>query len=181
MCGETKSQDTVGRKNRVLRLLKWGSVAVTCIVLLLFFGVPLFLSSTGGTGFLLGKINNAVDGQVQMDNFSFGWFRGIKLANLSYADTAGNTSVKVRRIETQPKDMSLFGGKVKLGKTVIEQPQIYVKVPAEQKGAEEANISSVKSDAPPPVFPVNQIDLELINGSATVELIGDIPQTVSFT
>ncbi|MHC5174007.1 MAG: hypothetical protein ACYSPJ_09770, partial [Planctomycetota bacterium] len=77
--------------------------------------------------------------------------------------------------------MSLLGGKVKLGKTVIEQPQIYVKVPAEQKGAEEANISSVKSDAPPPVFPVNQIDLELINGSATVELIGDIPQTVSFT
>jgi len=180
MCGERQIQKTADRKGGVLRILKWGTIAAVCIILLLFFGIPLFLSSSGGTGFLLDKINSSVDGQVQMDDFSIGWFRGIKLTNLSYVDNAGDTSVTVERIQTQPKYISLLGGKVKLGRTVIEQPRIYVKVPAEQGGVDEAKTSSAKSDAPPPVFPVNQIDLELIDGAATVELIGDTPQTVSF-
>ena len=181
MCSEAKTQKTVNRKGRGIRILKWGSIAAACLILLLFFGIPLFLSSSGGTGFLLKQINSSVDGQVQMDDFSMGWFKGIKLTGLSYADSAGNTSVRVRRIETRPKYTSLLGGKVKLGRTVIDQPRIYLKAPAEQDIAEEAKTSSAKLDTPPPVFPVNQIDLELINGSATVELTGDMPQKVLFT
>lgn len=181
MCDETQVQETAKRKGRGVRILKWGSIAAVGIILLLFFGIPLFLSSSSGTEFLVGKINSSVDGQVQMDDFSIGWFKGIKLTGFSYADSAGNTSVKVRRIETRPKYTSLLGGKVKLGKTVIDQPRIHLKVPAEQDVATEAKASSAKSDAPPPVFPVNQIDLELINGSVTVELTADMPQTVSFT
>ncbi|OQY06857.1 MAG: hypothetical protein B6I25_03110 [Planctomycetales bacterium 4572_13] len=176
MCDKMQAQDTANRKGRGVRILKLGLMAVVCIVLLLFFGVPLFLSSSFGTGFLLDQINSSVDGQVQMDGFSIGWFKGIKLTGLSYADTAGNTSVKVRRIETRPKYISLLGGKVKLGKTVIDQPRIHLKVPAEQDIAEEAKTSSAKLDAPPPVFPVNQVDLELVNGSVTVELTAAIPQ-----
>ena len=168
-------------RGKVFKAVKWILIVSVFIVLLLFFGVPLFLSSSGGTGFLLGKINNSVDGRVQMDDFSIGWFRGIKLTNLSYADSTGNTSVTVEKIKTQPKYMSLLGGKVKLGKTVIEEPQIHLKVSAEQEDTGEAETPSTKSDAPPPVFPVNQIDLELVNGSATVELMGDMPQKVSFS
>jgi len=181
MCSEAKTQKTADRKGWGVRILKWGSIAAVCLILLLFFGIPLFLSSSGGTGFLLNQINSSVDGQVQMDDFSMGWFKGIKLTGLSYADSAGNTSIKVRRIETRPKYISLLGGKIKLGKTVIDQPRIYLKVPAEQDDVEKAKTSSGKSDAPPPVFPVNQVDLELINGIATIELTGDISQTVSFT
>ncbi|MHC4524212.1 MAG: AsmA family protein [Planctomycetota bacterium] len=186
MSEESKNQKKSRRK--ALKVIKWGFILSAGIVLLIFFGLPLYLSSSGGTNFLLGKINQSVDGQVQMDDFSMGWFKGVKLTNLSYADSTGNTSVNAERVETQPRYMSLLAGKVKLGKTIIDQPRVYVKVPMEQKphsGTEKAEIpsakaSSVKSDAPPPVFPVNQIDLELIDGNATVEMLGDVPQTVVF-
>ena len=181
MCSEVKTQKTANRKGRGVKILKWGSIAAVCLILLLFFGIPLFLSSSGGTNFFLNQINSSVDGQVQMDDFSIGWFKGIKLTGLSYADSAGNVSVKVHRVETRPKYTSLLGGKVKLGKTVIDQPRIYLKVPAERDDAEEAKTSSEKSATPLPVFPVHQIDLELINGSVTMELAADMPQTVSFT
>lgn len=182
MTSEQEMMTPAKPRGKVFKVIQWILIVSVFIVLLLFFGVPLFLSSSSGTGFLLNKINSSLDGQVQMDDFSIGWFRGIKLTNLSYADSAGNTSVTVERIKTQPKYASLLGGKVNLGKTVIEQPQIYLKVPAQQKGTEESESSPKKSDdASPPVFPVNQIDLELIDGTATLELIGDMSQKVSFT
>jgi hypothetical protein len=192
MTSEQKVAAIAKPRRKVFKAIKWVLIVSAFIFLLLFFGVPLFLSSSGGTGFLLGQINNSVDGQVRMDDFSIGWLKGVRLTNLSYADSVGNTSVTVERIETQPKYMSLLGGKVKLGKTVVEQPRIYVKVPTEQKsstGGPKAQTSPTtstaksptKSDAPPPIFPINQIDLELINGSATIELTGDMPQKVSFT
>jgi molybdopterin-binding protein len=178
-------------RRNVFKAIQWVLIVLLFIFLLLFFGVPLFLSSSGGTGFLLGHINNSVDGQVRMDDFSIGWLKGVRLTNLSYADSVGSTSVTVERIETQPKYLSLLRGKVKLGKTVVEQPRIYVKVPTEQKSPTEApkaqtppatspTKTPAKSDAPPPIFPIHQIDLELINGSATIELTGDMPQKVSF-
>jgi hypothetical protein len=181
-------ENTEQKKTRreILTVTKWIFILSAGLVLLIFFGVPLFLSSSGGTRFLLSKINSSVDGRVQMDDFSMGWIKGVKLTNLTYADSAGNTSVTVGRIQTQPKYMSLLGGKVKLGKTVVEQPQVYMKIPAKLKNPTkqndigEAKTPSAKSDAPPPVFPVNEIDLELINGAATIELTGDVPQTVSF-
>ena len=183
MTSEQKIAAETKPRRKVFKTIKWVLIVSVFIVLLLFFGIPLFLSSSGGTGFVLNKINSSVDGQVQMDDFSIGWFKGIKLTKLSYADSTGNTSVSIDSVETQPKYMSLLGGKVKLGKTVIERPQVYLRVPMIQDvvSVSEKATSSEKSDTPPPVFPVNQIDLKLINGTATVELTGDIPQTVSFT
>ena len=170
---------------KVLKAVKWCLILFVAVVLLIFFGVPLFLSSSGGTSFLLGKINQSVDGQVQMDDFSIGWFKGVKLTNLSYADSAGTTSVKVRRIETQPQYASLLGGKVKLGKTVVEGPQIYLKVPETSDSQPQAQAKTPavaeESGKPAPVFPIQQMNLELKDGSATVELAGPTPQKVSFT
>ncbi|MHC5089194.1 MAG: AsmA family protein [Planctomycetota bacterium] len=178
MTGENTEQKKSRPKS--LKVVKWVLILSAGIVLLIFFGFPMFLSSSGGTNFLLSKINQAVDGQVQMDDFSIGWFRGIKLVNLSYVDGVGDTSVTVEKIQTQPKYLSLLGGKVNLGKTVVDRPRIHLKVPLEQGDVEGAETVSAKSDAPPPVFPVNQIDLEVIDGAATIELTGDVPQTVSF-
>jgi hypothetical protein len=167
-------------KSRTFKIIRWVLIGGAGLVLLLFLGIPLYLSSSGGTNLLLGKVNQSVDGQVQMDDFSIGWFKGIKLTNLSYADTAGTTSVSVRRIETQPHYTSLLGGKVKLGKTVIDRPQIYLKVSPEKEQPAGMDAPKTKPSAEPMAFPIDQIDLELIDGAATIELAGDMPQTVKF-
>ena len=170
-------------KSGKIRLLKWILIGSVALLLLIFFMTPLYLSSAGGTRMLLGRINSSVDGQVQMDDFSIGWFKGVSLTNLSYDDSAGNTSVKVRRIETQPKYASLMGGKVKLGKTIIQSPRVYLKVPEKPESVPGTKVSAdiaEESDKPAPAFPIEQIDLELIDGTATIELVGDLPQTVYF-
>ncbi|MHC5083406.1 MAG: hypothetical protein ACYTET_05650 [Planctomycetota bacterium] len=184
MTQETKLDAKSSRK-KALKVLKWTLIGSAGFGLLIFFGLPIFLSSSGGTNFLLGKINAAVDGQVQMEDFSIGWLKGVELTNLSYADGAGTTSVTADRIETQPNYASLLGGKVKLGKTIVDHPQVYVKVLPEkpsQKMSQSPSetVADRQEDKPVPVFPVHEIDLEVIDGAATVELAGDVPQTVSF-
>ena len=178
---DVQSENT---KHSKFKILKWVLIGSAGLVLLIFFGIPLFLSSSGGTNLLLGKINQSVDGQVQMDDFSMGWFRGVKLINVSYDDSTGNTSVKVHRIETQPQYASLLGGKVKLGRTIVEGPQVYLKVssPGEEATAENDLPAKSKpsSSESAPVFPINQIDLEVIDGSATIELMGDVSQKLQF-
>ena len=170
-------------RKKALNVLKWSVILSAGLGLLIFFGVPIFLSSAGGTRLLLGKINASVDGQVHMQDFSIGWFKGVELTNLSYDDSAGTTSVKVNSIHTQPSYASLLGGKVKLGKTIVDHPQVYVKVlpeePASGKVSPQAAVG-VSGDKPAPVFPIHEIDLEVINGVATVELAGENAQTVSF-
>lgn len=167
------------RKHGYRRAFKRILFLLTCIVLLIFFGVPLYLSSAGGTRFLFNKINASVDGQVQADDFSMGWFKGVKLTNLSYADSAGNTAVSINNFHAHPKYTALLSGKIKLGKTVVDNPNIQVKVPAVQpvsNGPEQVQSTSPTQKPPTesgdliPVLPVHQIDLELINGSATIEL-----------
>ncbi|MBL7214761.1 MAG: hypothetical protein ISS71_03675 [Phycisphaerae bacterium] len=183
MKNENADIQTKQGKHHTFKLLKWVLIGTAGLVLLIFFGVPLYLSSSGGTHLLLGKINQSVDGQVQMDDFSIGWFKGVKLTNLSYADNAGNRSVKVRRIETQPKYVSLLGGKVKLGKTLVERPQVYLRVSGagEETTIKDASAARKKTSAESaPVFPIDQIDLEVIDGSATVELVNGVSQKVQF-
>jgi hypothetical protein len=182
MTGEKTEQKK--NRNKALKALKWIFIFAAGLVLLFFFGLPLYLSSSGGTNFLLGKINQALDGQVGIGDLSVGWFKGVKLTDLSYTDSTGSTSVAIDRFESQPKYFSLLGGKVKLGKTILENPQMYLRVPMnpdEVSVSDKIEPSEDESVAPSPVFPVNQINLELINGSATVELTGKISQKVSVT
>lgn len=167
-------------KRRTFKIITWVLIGTAGVVLLLFFGIPLYLSSAGGTNLLLGKINESVDGQVEMEDFSIGWFKGVHLTNVSYADTDGTTSIKVDRIETQPQYTSFLGGKVKLGKTVVEKPQIYMKV--SQAAAEERKREKdrQKDEKPSGTFPVDQMNLQVIDGSATIEMLNGTQQTVQF-
>jgi hypothetical protein len=172
-------------KNRKRKVLVWILSAAAIFVLLLFFGIPLFLSSSGGKSFLVNKINESVDGQVQMDTLSIGWFKGVRIENASFDDAAGTTSVQVKRFETQPKLAALLGGKVKLGKTVIENPRIHLKIASEPETAPAAarskpGKSETKSESQF-ALPLDQIDLEVVNGQATIEMPGEPRQTISFT
>lgn len=173
-------------KSRKFKIISWIFIGAAGFVLLLFFGLPLYLSSAGGKNLLLGKINQSVDGQVKMDHLSVGWFKGVKLTNLSYADTSGNTSIKVQSIETQPHYVALLSGKVKLGNTVIEKPQVFLKVPkaGEETAAAETQQTASKtksSGGSETAFPIDQMNLQVIDGSATVEMLDNPSQTVKFS
>lgn len=160
-------------KKRPFRILAGVFIGIAGLLLLLFFAVPLILSSSGGTRFLLGKINHSVDGQVGMDTFSVGWFSGVKLTNLTYDSDDGATQVKVGRVQTQPRYSALLSGRVDLGKTVIDRPQIYVKVssPTPPSPASPTTMPKERPAGTTFMLPVHLIDLEVLDGNATIELL----------
>lgn len=168
-------------RHRKRKILAGVLIGLAVVLLLLFFGIPLFLSSGGGKDFIVGKINQSVDGKVQMDDLSIGWFKGVKIQNMSFDDNAGNTSVQVKRLETQPQLGALLGGRVKLGKTVIENPVVYLKVSPEEMEKEPREPREPKEPGQRAEIPLDQIDLQVIDGKATIEMTGPEPQKISFT
>jgi len=96
MHSQSNSEKKVpGRKLRGRKLITWFLVIFVLAVLILFFAVPLYLSSRSGRNFIISRVNPIVDGQVQMGDFSMGWFKGIHLTDFHFADNAGTTEVNV--------------------------------------------------------------------------------------
>ncbi len=168
------------------RGLKIASGIVAGIVLLLVLAVlaaPTALSSSGGTRFVLGRINRAVDGQVAMDTLSVGWFSGVRLSNLSFESNDGATHLTVDRIETHPHYAALMGRRVNMGKTIIDRPQVHLKVPARADRPPTVKPSPAPARQEVPfILPVHQIDLEVLQGNAVIEMMdaGDRTQRVTF-
>ena len=141
--------------------------------LLIFFILPAYLSSDAGKSFVVGKINNAIDGQVTIKGLSMSWFKGISLEEFSFVNNDGSTKVNVKQIKTKPVYLSLLSGNVAFGKTLIDAPDVIVSI------ADVAKADVIKADtaSPPPVpVPVKEkqiaslerLDLEVRGGNVTI-------------
>jgi hypothetical protein len=157
------------------RLRKWIIRIVVLIilgVLVLFFAIPLYLSSNNGRDFIVSRINRSIDGQVQMGDFSIGWFKGIHLEDFHFADNAGTTKVDVKTISTKPSYGSLLRGNITLGKTLVNQPQVVlnIKEPAGVLDTETVTekTAPTRKDKSDLVLPLALIDLEVKQGNATI-------------
>ena len=163
------------KKRSLLKVTVGVLIGIVLVLVLVVCAAPMLLSSSGGTRFLLGKINHSVDGEVGMEDFSVGWFSGVKLTNLTYESGDGATQVKVGRVETQPRYSALIGGRVDLGKTVIDRPQVTLKMSSAPDSGQPSTPPA--SPAPPKdgsdttfVLPVHLMNLEVLDGKATIEL-----------
>ena len=120
MCANTiSSGDDARPVRRRFRALKWISVVIVGLLLVIFFGVPAFLSSSTGTGFVVNKVNQSVDGKIGMGDLNVGWFKGVRLKEFSFSDSEGIATVNVREITAKPSYTSMLSGNISLGKVVI--------------------------------------------------------------
>jgi len=75
------------------RIIKWLLAVLACLILLVFFVVPVYVSSESAREMILSKINRQVPGRCDFAVLSMGWFKGVELGDFSYVDQSGNTSV----------------------------------------------------------------------------------------
>src|SRR4030042_336459 len=106
------------KKKVLFRLL----IVVCVLFLIIFFAIPLYLSSDSGKNLILGKINDSIDGKVEVDSFSMGWFAGVKADNLNFTDNEGLMKLTAEQIAARPKYLSLLGGNVIIDEAVIDKP-----------------------------------------------------------
>ena len=116
-----------------IKTIGWIAIIAVVFVLLLVIVMPLYLSSNSGKSFILGKINRFVNGKVGMGDFSMGWYKGIRVRDLTFEDDSGATSARIKEFSTKPHYMPLLLGIVALGETLIDEPQVIINVKGRTK------------------------------------------------
>ncbi|MCF7956383.1 MAG: hypothetical protein K9M75_11315 [Phycisphaerae bacterium] len=192
MCAKTVSTgDAVKPVRRKFRALKWISVVIAGLLLLVFFGVPAFLSSSAGTGFVVNKVNKSVDGKIGMGDLNVGWFKGVHLKEFSFADDKGLATVNVRQITAKPSYTSMLSGNISLGKVVVDKPEVSIRLEETassdksakgEKGEKgEKVVKGEESGKGVGVF-FNQIDLTIKDGDVKILPAGaDVGSTIHFS
>ena len=157
-------------KKTVKRILKFASVFIIILIVLVVFLIPVFVSSAKGRDFILGKINNSIDGKTDFAGLSMGWWKGIKVTDVSFNDTSGQTFVEVRQITTKPHYGSILLGNVSLGKTIIDEPRVEINLKARQpkETAEPGQKTTTGTQPIPIALPIRKVDLVINNGNLKV-------------
>lgn len=128
------------RKRTGLKILGYVLGGIVVLILLVFLLAPVAASSNKGRQLILSLINKSIPGHADFSDLSIGWLKGIKVADLSFNDNAGEISVKVREISTEPHYGSLLIGNLSFGQTTIDQPNIQINLKEQKK-----NVSSDSS------------------------------------
>jgi len=157
------------QKKTSRKILKWLLAIVVVLIVLAIFLVPAYISSEGGRRLILAKINSSIAGRTDFADLSMGWLKGIKVADFSFNDNAGQVSVFVKQIATKPHYGSILTGTLSFGETVVDQPRVEVNL----KDRQPAPVSSVEDrnrGEKPQSFalPIKNIDLVVRDGDFKV-------------
>jgi hypothetical protein len=161
------------RKKTGRKILKWLLAIVAALIVLVLFLVPVYVSSEGGRRLILTKINSSIAGRTDFADLSMGWWKGIKVADFSFNDNAGQISVRVKQIATKPHYGSILTGVLSFGETLIDEPnvQLYLKdqQPALVSSVEDRNGGRPPPKKPQPIaLPIKNIDLTIKDGDFKV-------------
>ena len=130
--------------------------------------MPFYISSAGGRQLVVDKVNKSIDGKLSIADLSMGWFSGITLTDVSFADNNGGMSATVKSFSTQPHYGAIIFGDFSFGQTVIDEPVIKIdlaKLQAEKTAAKPS--PAVKKEEKGEMPKIN-IDLAINKGNVIV-------------
>ena len=158
------------RKKSKTRILKGVSALVVILIVLTVFLVPAFVSSEKGRKIILAKINNSIDGKVDFAGLSMSWWKGIRVTDFRFNDSAGLAFVEIKQITTKPHYGSILLGSLSFGKTVIDEPkaEINLEHPPPEKVEGSRQKSSSDKRAQSIILPIKKIDLVVNDGNVKV-------------
>lgn len=145
------------------------AVAATLIVLVVFL-VPFFVSSERCRRMVLAKINGLVDGEADFAELSMSWWKGIKVTDVSFKDSAGQTLVEIKQIGTKPHYGSILMGSLSFGETVIDEPKVEINLKGRRAERGEGLRQKVREGGKHKAIalPIKRIDLVVNDGNLKV-------------
>lgn len=130
---------------------KWGKrVLIGAGGLVVIGGVLVLLGpSIASTGMVksivLGKVNDQLAGRVDVDDWSLGWFSGIKLSGVKVYDDQKRLAITVNSIKTDLTVLKAIRGDYALGDTVIDSPNLVL---VELRPDGTNNLTAIAKQAP---------------------------------
>jgi hypothetical protein len=97
------------RPRRWKRKLLVGVAAVLALLLILIALLPTLLSTGPGTRFIVGLAEDSINGSVELDDLSIGWFSGTRVAGLVVEDTQGRPVLQSGEITTDATVRDFLG------------------------------------------------------------------------
>ncbi len=152
---ETEKKPKAGtRKKTKTKIFLLASGLIVVLILLALLLAPALVSSGKGNRLILSKINNSIDGKIDFAGLSMGWFKGIKIADFSFKDNAGQISVQVKELATEPHYGSILAGNLSFGQTTVDAPRVQINL-------KEQKTPSVASKKEQQKVPVKTKDKEI--------------------
>ena len=166
MRAENKTKNKPQKKTGK-RLLKLALALLVILIVFVLLLVPAIVSSGKCRQIILAKINGSIAGKTDFADLSMGWLKGIKVADFSFNDNAGQISVQVREIATKPHYGSLLTGNLSFGQTLIEEPNVEIDLKEQQPRSPGQEVPA-KSATKSIVLPVKRMKLVLNDGNFKV-------------
>jgi hypothetical protein len=172
-----KNSQPKRRKKTVRRILQIILGLVVLLILFIVLAVPAIISSNKGRQFILAKINQSINGRANFAALSMGWFKGIKIEDLSFKDHSGEFSVQVKQIATEPHYGSLLAGNLSFGQTTIDQPNIEINLANRPSPQATAAVTAESKPVPKETAGIAIVSNITVN-DGNVKVIGTDNKTV---
>ncbi|HET6248954.1 MAG TPA: hypothetical protein VFE47_14755 [Tepidisphaeraceae bacterium] len=132
------------RKRRWLRRILLAVLGLVIFLVILAAITPTLLSTGPGRTFVLGKINDNLNGHVTVTNWSIGWTGGIHADDVKVFDEHDRQILQIPRLSTQLSLLGAMRGKIHLGDTRVEGLDFY----AERYSDGTLNFARLTKNAP---------------------------------
>ncbi len=111
------------RRGRMI-LIGVGVFLLLLVLLVLF--APAIASTGWARGFVLGKVNEHLNGAVVVDDWRLGWMRPISLDGISVRDAEGNEVLAITTLNTELTLLGAIRQNFALGEVVIDGLQAHI-------------------------------------------------------
>src|SRR4051812_20826569 len=95
----------------------WVIVAILVLIVLLVLLAPMIASTSPVRSFVVGKVNENINGKVDIHSWSIGWTGGVVVNGVRVVDDKGVQILQIERLATQLSLIDALRGKYDLGKT----------------------------------------------------------------
>ncbi|HWE92370.1 MAG TPA: hypothetical protein VG269_00215 [Tepidisphaeraceae bacterium] len=108
------------KKHHWLRRVLIGVGVLVLILLILLALVPTIASTGAARSYVLGKVNQNLNGHVEIADWSIGWTSGIKADGIKVFDDQNRQILEIPHVSTQLSLLGAARGQYHLGKTVVD-------------------------------------------------------------
>lgn len=140
------------------------------LILLLIFA-PTIASTGPVRSFVVGKINDNLNGRVAIADWSLGWFSGIKVSGIQVYDERNVMILDAPRIKTDLTLLDAARGNFNIGETVIDVANFILRVDESGSTNFERLPQPAATKSPPSDGPAELPD---VRGSITVNYQGSV-------
>ena len=114
------------RKHLRKRVIKYTTIGLLIVIILLVLALPSLLSTTAGKNIVITQIQKATGSTVTMSELSLGWLSGVEIKDLDYNDPINNITLTAKRFAGKPDITSLIMGKLSLEEGILETPNVNI-------------------------------------------------------